>query len=143
MCPFPLNRKKFGYSGVRDARHARNLCVFVFMSGFAATNVQGGEDPQDVSSCSLFSAKEPLVIGLFYGKRPLKRSHPMRLCHPVFAFMSGFAATNVTLSPEPQTFLGLRGIQGCCGLKCLGYIGSRSCRTYIFEYVYIAFFRTT
>jgi len=27
-------------------------------------------------------AKEPLIIGLFFGK-PMKRRHPMTLCHPV------------------------------------------------------------
>ena len=31
-------------------------------------SLQGGEDSQDVLSCRLFSAKEPLIIGLFCGK---------------------------------------------------------------------------
>jgi len=30
--------------------------------------VQGGEDPQDALSNRSFSAKEPLIIGLFGGK---------------------------------------------------------------------------
>jgi len=30
--------------------------------------IQGGEDPYDALSCSLFFAKEPLIIGLFYWK---------------------------------------------------------------------------
>ena len=31
-------------------------------------SVQGGEDPEDASSCRSFSAKTPLIIGLFCGK---------------------------------------------------------------------------
>ena len=30
-----------------------------------------------------FFAKEPLISGLFYGKRPIKIRHPMGLHHPV------------------------------------------------------------
>jgi len=46
------------------------------------STVQGGEDPQDTSSCRSFSAKEPLFIGLFCGKRHIKIRHPRSLCHP-------------------------------------------------------------
>jgi len=45
--------------------------------------IQGGEDPQDALSCRSFSAKEPLIIGLFCGKWPIKIRHPMDLGHPV------------------------------------------------------------
>ena len=45
--------------------------------------IQGGEDSSDVFSCRLFFAKEPLIIGLFRGKWPLKIRHPMTLRHPV------------------------------------------------------------
>jgi len=45
--------------------------------------LQGGEDTLDVLSCRSFSAKEPLVIGLFGGKWPLKIRHPKGLRHPV------------------------------------------------------------
>ena len=30
------------------------------------------------------SAKEPIITGLFCGKRPIKLRHPMPLCHPVY-----------------------------------------------------------
>jgi len=36
------------------------------------SHVQGGEDPKDALSCRSFSAKEPLIIGLFSGKWPIK-----------------------------------------------------------------------
>jgi len=44
--------------------------------------VQGGEDPQDALSCRSFSAKEPLIVGLFCVKWPMKIRHPMNLHHP-------------------------------------------------------------
>ena len=37
----------------------------VFPSHLLRVGVQGGEDPQDALSCRSFSAKEPLIIGLF------------------------------------------------------------------------------
>ena len=46
--------------------------------------IQGGEDPQDASSCRSFFAKEPRIIGLFCGKCPIKTRHPMTLHHPVW-----------------------------------------------------------
>jgi len=33
--------------------------------------------------CRSFSAKQPLIVGLFCGKRPTKIRHAMGLCHPV------------------------------------------------------------
>jgi len=33
-------------------------------------NVQGGEDPQNALNCMSFSAKEPLMLGLFWGNWP-------------------------------------------------------------------------
>ena len=47
-------------------------------------SVQDGEDPYDAWSCRSFSAKEPLIIGLFCGKWPVKIRHPMGLRHPVY-----------------------------------------------------------
>jgi len=38
------------------------------MSGGYDVFLQGGEDPWDAFSCRLFSAKEPLIIGLFSGQ---------------------------------------------------------------------------
>ena len=46
--------------------------------------IQGGEDPQDVLNCRSFSAKEPLIIGLFCGNLHIKIRHPMGLRHPVW-----------------------------------------------------------
>ena len=40
---------------------------------------EGGEDPQNALSCRSLSAKEPLIIGLFDGKWPVKIRHPMHL----------------------------------------------------------------
>jgi len=45
--------------------------------------IQGGEDLQDPLSCRSSVAKEPLIIGLFCGKWPIKIRHPKRLLHPV------------------------------------------------------------
>jgi len=47
-----------------------------------ADDVQGCEDPQDALSCRSFSAKEPLIIGLFCGKWPICAvSHMFLLYH--------------------------------------------------------------
>jgi len=46
--------------------------------------IQSGEDSQDALSCRSFFAKEPLIIGLFCRKWPLKIRHPMCLRHPVW-----------------------------------------------------------
>jgi len=45
--------------------------------------IQRSEDPFDASSCRSFPAKEPLIIGLFCGKWPIKIRHPMGLRHLV------------------------------------------------------------
>ena len=45
--------------------------------------LQGGEDPQDAVNRRSFSAKNPLFIGRFCGKSPIKIRHPMGLRHPV------------------------------------------------------------
>ena len=45
--------------------------------------LQSGEDPYDALSCRSFSAKEPLIIGLFCGEWPIKIRDPMGLRHPV------------------------------------------------------------
>jgi len=45
--------------------------------------LQGGQDSQDVLSRRSFFAKEPLILGLFYWKWPLKIRHPMTLRHSV------------------------------------------------------------
>ena len=45
--------------------------------------VQGGENTSDAFGCRSFSAKEPLIRGLFCGKRSVKTRHSLRLCNPV------------------------------------------------------------
>jgi len=44
-------------------------------------HVESGEDAEDALSCRSLSAKEPLIIGLFCGKWPIKIRHPITLCH--------------------------------------------------------------
>ena len=69
-----------------------NLCLVICVVKCAVIPVamcvvmwewQGSEDSQDALSCRLFSAKEPLILGLFYGKRPVKIRHFMGLRHPI------------------------------------------------------------
>jgi len=47
--------------------------------------IQGGKDAHHAVSCRSLSANEPLIIGLFHGKYPVKIRHPMHLRHPVSA----------------------------------------------------------
>jgi len=42
------------------------------------------DDTQYALNCTSFSAKEPLIIGLFCGKWSMKIRHPMALHHPVW-----------------------------------------------------------
>ena len=58
---------------------------------YALLRVQGGEDSQNASSCRSFFAKQPLIIGLFCGKGPLKIGHPLRLHHPVLDLIRGYS----------------------------------------------------
>jgi len=78
--------------------------------------VQGGEDPQDALSCRSLSLKEPLIIGLYCGKWPIKIRHPMGLCNPVstwIRFSNRVAQTNMmqlsckSLSANYPLILGL------------------------------------
>jgi len=61
------------------------LCIFVLRLMYVTwlihtcnpyQIVQGGEDSWDALSCRSFFAKEPLIIGLFCGKWPMKIRHP-------------------------------------------------------------------
>jgi len=58
--------------------------------------VQGGKDPQDALRCGSFFAKEPLIIGLFCGKCPMKIRHLMTLRHPVRVDIYG-VCTNIQI----------------------------------------------
>ena len=62
---------------MRTKRQRRGLHTNLLM-------IQDGEDAQDALSCRSLSTKEPLIVGLFCGKRPMKRRHLMHLRHPVF-----------------------------------------------------------
>jgi len=46
------------------------------------THLKGGKDPYDASSYRSFSAKEPLIIGFFCGKWPIKIRPFTGLRHP-------------------------------------------------------------
>jgi len=50
-------------------------------------DLQSGEDPQDALICRSFLAKQPLIMGLFFGKWPTKIRHPMGLRHLVAIFV--------------------------------------------------------
>jgi len=63
------SRKKAGIP--RISFSTRKGCSAVVWSNCRAQRLrllQGGEDSQDALSCRSFSAKEPLIIGLFSGK---------------------------------------------------------------------------
>jgi len=45
--------------------------------------LQGDEEACTALSCRSCSAKEPQIIGLFCGKRPIKIRHPLPFRHPV------------------------------------------------------------
>ena len=45
--------------------------------------LQGGKDSKAALGCRSFFAKEPLIIGLFCRKGPVKIRQRMTLCHPV------------------------------------------------------------
>jgi len=45
--------------------------------------LHGGKDAYDALGCRSLSANQPLITGLFCGKRYIKIRHPMRGCHPV------------------------------------------------------------
>jgi len=53
------------------------------------TVILGGEGPQDALSRRSFFAKEPLHIGLFCAKCPIKIRHPMSLRHTVLHLRVG------------------------------------------------------
>jgi len=40
---------------------------------FGGIHIQGGDDASDALSCRSLAAKESLIIGLFCGKRPIKK----------------------------------------------------------------------
>jgi len=67
----------------------RNLVHQTYRNHFVLTKpswlLQGGEGAQDALGCTslLTKAWEPLTIGHFCGKRPIKMRHPLHLYHPV------------------------------------------------------------
>ena len=74
--------------------HTRQHLVFEFVTFSCLKNVRrlkflshqntGWRRPKGcLISCRSFFTKEPLIIGLFCGKWPIKIRHPMTLRHPV------------------------------------------------------------
>ena len=84
-------RGLIGFMGLNDSDGVHdpheNLLGNQRMLNLATTNilvpVQGGKEAYNAVTCRSLSAKEPINIGLFCWKRPLKIRHPMPLCHPV------------------------------------------------------------
>ena len=66
-----ISRRHGTYEYVMDSWHSWRIIV------------QGGEDSWDPLICRWFSTKEPLNIGHFCGKWPIKIRDPMSLRHPV------------------------------------------------------------
>ena len=54
-------------------------------------------------SCTSFFAKEPLIIGLFCGKWPIKKRHPMGLRHPVYVFVVRWLLSRCLTPFTPRT----------------------------------------
>ena len=63
--------------------HIYVIRTHIYVCQLGADQLQGGDDAWDALSCRSLSAKEPLIMGPFCGKRPIKIRHPRRLCHPV------------------------------------------------------------
>ena len=56
-------------TSLRKKSGGTNLLLFEFLFNMSFIDLkQGGKDPQNALSCKSFSAKEPLITGLFCGK---------------------------------------------------------------------------
>ena len=81
------------YESNQVTHHSYAWCVMcATFHSCHTSSIQGGEDSQDALSCRSFSAKEPLIIGLFFEKWPMKIRHPMILRHPEW-MMCHFTST--------------------------------------------------
>ena len=65
--------------------------------------VQGGEDAYNALSRRSLFAKEPLMIGLFYGKWPIKMKHPMGLRHPVASWLLRIVNSSIAAVCESRS----------------------------------------
>jgi len=72
----------------------QNLPQFVPL--IALQGDRATEDLQDALICSSFSEQEPLIIGLFCGKWPVRKGHPVGLGHPVANCFSAPIVSHVT-----------------------------------------------
>ena len=92
---FFLKKWRFFFKKKRQNRHYKLSIKEPYFSNCAEQRwivsvsyplvvLQCGEDSWDALSCGSFLAKEPLIVGLFCGKWPMKIKHPVTLCHPVF-----------------------------------------------------------
>jgi len=62
--------------------YTKGIFLFVYKRENTGCNLlQGGEDPQDALNCILFSAKEPLITGLFCGKWPMSHAGIRHVTH--------------------------------------------------------------
>ena len=61
----------------------KQQCLLAKSFNHWPTLLQVCEDQYHALSCRSVSAKEPLIIELFCGTRPIAIRHPMTLCHPL------------------------------------------------------------
>jgi len=78
----------FFYSTVLHSQIQENISILKIKFGGCqmeeiSSCLQVGEDSQDPLSCRSFSTKEPLNMGHFCGKWPIKIRDPMSLRHPI------------------------------------------------------------
>ena len=77
-----LQRKRI-YICAAQHRGRKSWFKSMYKCTYICIGLQGDEDALDALRCRLFSAKEPLIIGLFCGKWPVKIRHPTSLRHAV------------------------------------------------------------
>jgi len=65
------------------------MYIHIYIYQYVCIHIQGGEDQWDALRCRTFSAKEPLIIGLFCGNWPVKIRHPTwsPSCMPQFSYI--------------------------------------------------------
>jgi len=88
MCHKPPRKACTKISLQKNMNETRHIYVYLMShlwtcTGDGLDSHTGWSRPIDALSCRSLSAKEPLIIGLFCGKWPIKVRHPMGLRHPV------------------------------------------------------------
>jgi len=95
--------------------------------------LQGGADPYDALICRLFFAKEPLILGHFCRKWPIKLRRPMGLHHPVWVIHTRYTLCVIYRYDVYDTFT--YDIQGVAGV----YDPYRVAKTHRMPYLYRSF----